>query len=60
MDSIPGAATRRLTQQDLKHLVCPVCHAALQLESNAIACTGCARRYPIVDGLAALLPDRAL
>jgi len=59
MDSIPGSTTRRLTQQDLAHLVCPICHASLQLESDAIACSGCARRYPIVDGLAVMLPDRA-
>jgi len=60
MDTIQGAATRRLTQQDLSHLVCPVCHGALQLKSDAIACTGCARRYPIVDGLAVLLPGRSV
>lgn len=49
-----------LAQQDLLHLVCPVCHAALRLEAATILCTGCARRYPIVDGLPVLLAERAL
>jgi uncharacterized protein YbaR (Trm112 family) len=60
MESIPGTMTRRLTQQDLKHLVCPVCHGPLLLESAVIACTSCARRFPVVDGLAVLLEERAL
>ncbi len=48
-----------LTQDDLRWLVCPVCHAALWLESPAIRCEGCARLYPIVDGLPVLLAARA-
>ena len=60
MEPTPGAAMRRLTQQDLKHLVCPVCFGPLQLESDAIACNDCGHRFPVVDGLAVLMPDRAL
>ena len=48
------------TQQDLRTLVCPVCHAALELEAQAILCTGCGRRYPVVDGIPVLLPERAI
>ena len=50
---------RTLTPDDLRWLVCPVCHAALRLEPLAICCTGCARLYPIVDGLPVLLAARA-
>jgi uncharacterized protein YbaR (Trm112 family) len=58
-------STPSITEQDLQYLVCPVCHAALRLEiqrveASAIVCVGCARRYPIVDGLPVLLAERAL
>jgi uncharacterized protein YbaR (Trm112 family) len=39
-------------------LVCPVCLAPLRF-SEAVVCTGCARTYPIVDGIPVLIPDRA-
>jgi hypothetical protein len=48
-----------LTPEDLRLVVCPVCHQALQLEAAAIQCTGCGRRYPVVDGIPVLLADRA-
>jgi len=54
------ASLHPLTQQDLRALVCPVCHAALQLEAQAILCTGCGRRYPMVDGILVLLAERAI
>jgi uncharacterized protein YbaR (Trm112 family) len=60
MSSHPSESARPLTQQDLAFLVCPVCHADFELASNEIRCTGCNRRYPIVDGLPVLLADRAL
>ncbi|WP_213804469.1 Trm112 family protein [Granulicella sp. dw_53] len=59
MQPNPGLPVRRLTQQDLLHLACPVCHASLQLEGSAILCTGCSRRYPVVDGLPVLLSGSA-
>jgi uncharacterized protein YbaR (Trm112 family) len=44
-------------------LVCPVCHAALTLTEAApqttIACTGCGRRYAVVDGLPVLIASRS-
>jgi uncharacterized protein YbaR (Trm112 family) len=55
------ASRKLLTPNDLIHLVCPACHAALQLEgAGAILCGGCNRRYPIVDGLPILLIESAL
>jgi len=41
-------------------LVCPACHAGLVLNADTIDCTGCRRRYPIVDGLPVLIESRAL
>ena len=60
MQSRATASLRTLTQQDLRALVCPVCHAGLQLEAQAICCTGCGRRYPVVDGIPVLLAERAI
>ena len=51
---------RSLTVDDLRFLVCPVCHAELTLGTEAITCTRCDRRYPIVDGLPVLLASRVL
>jgi uncharacterized protein YbaR (Trm112 family) len=55
-----SADRKLLTPKDLFHVVCPVCHAAICLDGESILCTGCARRYPIVDGLPILLAERAL
>jgi uncharacterized protein YbaR (Trm112 family) len=49
-----------LKTEDLRWLVCPVCHKALQREEDAIRCLGCSRRYPIMDGIPVLLEDRAI
>jgi uncharacterized protein YbaR (Trm112 family) len=48
-----------LKSDDLKWLVCPVCHQSLALETEAVRCNGCGRRYPVVDGIPVLLADRA-
>lgn len=48
-----------LLAANLHLLVCPVCHAALALTPHTIDCTGCRRRYPIVDGLPVLIASRA-
>jgi uncharacterized protein YbaR (Trm112 family) len=52
--------THPLTANDLRWLVCPVCHQQMQLEAESIRCVGCGRRYPIVDGIPVLLEDRAV
>jgi len=48
------------TDEDLRWVVCPVCHQKLQLEASAVRCQGCDRHYPIVDGIPVLLADRAI
>ncbi len=41
-------------------LVCPVDHQALRDEENALVCTACERRYPIVDDIPVMLVDDAV
>jgi uncharacterized protein YbaR (Trm112 family) len=48
-----------LSAEDLRRIVCPVCHQSLQFEAAVIRCQGCGRRYPVVDGIPVLLADRA-
>lgn len=50
-----------LTADDLHWLVCPACREPLRLEpdTSTILCLGCARLYPIVDGLPVLLASSA-
>jgi uncharacterized protein YbaR (Trm112 family) len=50
---------RSLTAEDLRRIVCPVCHKSLEIEAAAIRCQNCGRRYPVVDGIPVLLADRA-
>jgi uncharacterized protein YbaR (Trm112 family) len=49
-----------LTEEDLRWVVCPVCHELLQPEADAVRCQGCGRRYPVIDGIPILLADRTL
>jgi len=37
-------------------LVCPVDHAPLEDSDDALTCTRCGRRYPIVDGIPDMVP----
>ena len=41
-------------------LACPVCFAALRFSEITVVCTGCARTYPIVDGIPVLIPQRGI
>jgi hypothetical protein len=52
-------SARPLIAKDLILLACPVCHQSLQLGTETVDCQGCARRYPIIDGIPVLLADRA-
>jgi len=36
-------------------LACPGCHAELRMDSSALLCTVCGRRYPILDGIPVLI-----
>jgi len=61
----PAREARRITQDDLRWLACPVCKDSLVLKQTSgaglhrIICNGCKREYPVVDGLPVLLADRA-
>jgi len=44
----------------LENLACPVCFGPLQLSSQQIHCTQCARTYPLIDNIPVLIPDRAV
>jgi uncharacterized protein YbaR (Trm112 family) len=43
----------------LGELVCPACLRPLRLEEASLVCTGCARSYPVVDGIPVLIAERA-
>jgi len=43
----------------LAHLACPACYGDLRLEDARLICSACSRRYPIVDGIPALIVERA-
>jgi uncharacterized protein YbaR (Trm112 family) len=45
-----------LSRDDLKRLVCPVCHQSLALDAEFVRCNGC---NPVLDGIPILLADRA-
>ncbi len=36
-------------------LACPACHGVIVLENGGLACKGCGRRFPIVDGIPVML-----
>ena len=45
----------------LEILVCPACRQSLAVRDNgaALECTGCAKIYPVRDGIPILLVDQA-
>jgi uncharacterized protein len=43
----------------LEILACPVCKAPVTQLGDRIICTKCGRRYPIKDGIPAMLIDEA-
>jgi uncharacterized protein YbaR (Trm112 family) len=40
-------------------LACPACLDSLRVEDGWLVCTGCARAYPVVDGIPVLIVERA-
>jgi uncharacterized protein YbaR (Trm112 family) len=42
----------------VSQLACPACLGELRLEENKLLCARCARNYPIVDGIPALIAGR--
>jgi uncharacterized protein len=41
-------------------VVCPLCYAPLRFGDETVVCSGCARIYPIVDGIPVLIPQRTI
>ena len=58
-----SAYTQKMNQpifdeEGLQLLACPLCRDALdRINSEALVCVGCGRRYPIRDGLPVLRAD---
>jgi uncharacterized protein YbaR (Trm112 family) len=44
----------------LERLACPVCFGELRLDAAGIACAGCLRVYPLIDGIPVLIAERAI
>jgi hypothetical protein len=40
-------------------LACPACLGDLRLDLDRLVCAGCGQAYPIVDGIPALITERA-
>lgn len=43
----------------LHQLACPACHGDLRAQDARLVCSACGRKYPSVDGIPALLAERA-
>jgi uncharacterized protein YbaR (Trm112 family) len=53
--SLPIAFDLKVVEQ----LACPACIGGLRLEPDQLVCNQCGRQYPIVDGIPALIAERA-
>lgn len=49
-----------MTRSERPEFVCPLCRGFLRTEVDAHICVACGRTYPVVDGIAVLLPDDTL
>jgi uncharacterized protein YbaR (Trm112 family) len=43
----------------ISQLACPACHGDLRAEDARLICSACGRRYSIIDGIPALIVERA-
>ena len=59
MQADPEQENLRELNRWVNRLACPACLGALRLKDAAVACTKCARVYPIVDGIPVLIAERA-
>ena len=48
-----------LDPQLLAIIVCPSCHADLEVRGEELVCTGCGLVYPVRDDIPVLLVDQA-
>jgi uncharacterized protein YbaR (Trm112 family) len=44
----------------LAQFACPACRGILRLEADRVVCRACGRIYPVVDGIPALIVERAI
>ena len=51
---------RALHASVVARLACPACQGDLHAEAERLLCAACRRAYPIVDGIPALIVERAL
>ena len=56
----PLGRNAMLDQDLVRLLACPVCQAGIAPHRERLICQGCARVYPVQDGIPILLPDTAL
>jgi len=54
--------TRRITGSPLAHaeLFCPLCGGRVTLDKGYATCSSCGKQYPVENGVAMTLPERAL
>jgi uncharacterized protein YbaR (Trm112 family) len=48
-----------IDNSDIARLACPVCYGVLRAERTRVICTVCCRAYPVVEGILALIAERA-
>jgi uncharacterized protein len=49
----------RFDPSTVDDLACPACRGCLHLEGSRLICDSCRRAYPVVDGIPALIAERA-
>jgi uncharacterized protein YbaR (Trm112 family) len=52
--------TFKFDARALDQLACPACLGGLALDGERLVCAECGRGYPIVQGIPALIVERAL
>lgn len=58
-NTIPSHISIALDAKTAAQLACPACHGDLRAEDTRLVCSACGRRYPVVDGIPALIVERA-
>lgn len=57
--SSPEGGASPLLASVLDQLACPACFGNLHLDGPRLRCDGCAREYPIVDGIPVLIVEQS-